>query len=89
MIVFVLLLFTPQTPAPAPTQVQGSTVTVIANPVPAAERKICTREVPIGSMFTKKVCRYVADTEATRRDAEVALDRVRVSNGVCGGSKPC
>jgi hypothetical protein len=89
MIVFVLLLFTPQTPVQAPKPVQGSTVTVVAKPVPAAERKVCTREVPIGSMFAKKVCRSIVDTETTRRDAEVALERVRASNAVCAGINPC
>lgn len=83
----VLLLAAPQTqnatvtPSATPTPVAGKTVTVVADTTPPAEKVTCTREVPVGSMFAKKICRTAAQRAAAASDTQTALDRARSSNG--------
>ena len=84
MIVTALLLLAAPQAEPA-----RPTVTVVAKPVADPDKKVCRREVPIGSMFAKKVCRSRNDQAQIDRDTDAALGRVRGPTGNLCGANGC
>lgn len=75
-----LLLAIPQDQTSAATR--GNAVTVPAGPAAEPDKMICTREVPVGSMLAKKVCRSASKRAASSRDTADALARARSANGL-------